>query len=139
MLEARMYLDRIGRRSALLGSDALQVHAVLQANERELMTQERLKAYPGYDKLEDQHRRNLKGWSPSDAQRRVMKWLTKGWRAHCVRGSAVEINGERVCNLDTIIALKKRGIVSNETRWTYMATELGREMFSDVERNGWNG
>jgi hypothetical protein len=39
----------------------------------------------------------------SPAQQRVMLWLSQGWGARVSHGSAVEINGKRVCNVDTMI------------------------------------
>lgn len=39
----------------------------------------------------------------SPAQQRVMLWLSQGWGARVSHGSAVEINGNRVCNVDTYV------------------------------------
>lgn len=39
----------------------------------------------------------------SPAQAKVMHWLSQGWGARVSHGTAVEINGERVCNVDTMM------------------------------------
>lgn len=63
------------------------------------------------------------------AQARVMKWLSQGWGARVSHGSAVEINGQRVCNVDTMTALEKLGlVVRGEPHRTWKATETGRKL-----------
>lgn len=57
----------------------------------------------------------------SSVQEEVMRWLRGGWTARVVYGAAVHINGERVCNLDTMEALIKRGLVVRSDRWTFRA------------------
>lgn len=65
----------------------------------------------------------------SPAQQRVMLWLSQGWGARVSHGSAVEINGKRVCNVDTMTALARMKLVERETRAPYwMATAEGRKL-----------
>ncbi|WP_346798095.1 hypothetical protein R5M92_04240 [Halomonas sp. Bachu 37] len=65
----------------------------------------------------------------SPAQQRVMRWLSQGWAARLSHGSAVEINGERVCNLDTMTVLVRLGLAERESRPPYwVATGEGRKL-----------
>ena len=63
------------------------------------------------------------------AQQRVMNWLSQGWGARVSHGAAVEINGERVCNVDTMTTLTRLGLVERESRAPYwVATEEGKKL-----------
>lgn len=65
----------------------------------------------------------------SPAQMKVMHWLSQGWGARVSHGNAVEINGERICNVDTMIVLVRLGLAERETRAPYwMATAEGRKL-----------
>jgi hypothetical protein len=65
----------------------------------------------------------------TDAQQRVMLWLSQGWGARVSHGSAVEVNGKRICNVDTMSALERLGLVERESRPPYwMATAEGRKL-----------
>ncbi|SED35196.1 hypothetical protein SAMN05216178_6900 [Pseudomonas saponiphila] len=65
----------------------------------------------------------------SAAQQRVMNWLSQGWGARVSHGAAVEINGERVCNVDTMTTLTRLGLVERESRAPYcVATEEGKKL-----------
>lgn len=69
----------------------------------------------------------LKKLKLTKAQQRVMDWLSQGWGARVSHGAAVEINGTRMCNVDTMASLVRLGLVERETRAPYwMATEAGR-------------
>jgi hypothetical protein len=57
----------------------------------------------------------------SEAQERVMTWLRGGWTAQVESGLSVHINGKRVCNVDTMEALIRRGLVVRSARWTFRA------------------
>lgn len=65
----------------------------------------------------------------SKAQARVMLWLSQNWSARVSHGAAVEINGERVCNVDTMTTLERYGLVtrSAETK-CWEATAEGRKL-----------
>lgn len=67
----------------------------------------------------------------SPAQERVMEWLNGGWDAHTYSGAAIEINGQRVCNLDTMEALIRKGLVVRTDRWTFRAANRQPEVASD--------
>lgn len=70
---------------------------------------------------------DLKNLKLTKAQQRVMDWLSQGWGARVSHGAAVEINGTRVCNVDTMTTLVRLGLAERETRAPYwMATEAGR-------------
>lgn len=63
------------------------------------------------------------------AQQRVMHWLSQGWGARVSHGCAVEINGERVCNVDTMATLTRLGLVERESRAPYwVATAEGKKL-----------
>jgi hypothetical protein len=47
----------------------------------------------------------------TDAQRRVMKWLGHGWTSEPGAGMAIHVNGKRICNVDTLHALERMGLV----------------------------
>lgn len=47
----------------------------------------------------------------SEAQRRVMKWLGYGWTSEPGAGMAIHVNGKRICNVDTMFALQRLGMV----------------------------
>lgn len=65
----------------------------------------------------------------SQAQEKVMQWLSQGWGARVSHGNAVEINGDRVCNVDTMAALVRLGLAERESRPPYwMATAEGRKL-----------
>ena len=60
------------------------------------------------------------------AQERVMMWLRGGWCTEPGAGSAVMVNGKRVCNTDTMMALARAGLVAQDTMGRWTATGLGR-------------
>lgn len=65
----------------------------------------------------------------TSTQLRVMHWLSQGWGARVSSGSAVEVNGERICNVDTMTSLVRMGLAERETRAPYwMATAEGRKL-----------
>ena len=43
-------------------------------------------------------------------QERVMKWIDGGW-AVCFDGRRIKVNGNKICNLDTVIALENKGLI----------------------------
>lgn len=70
----------------------------------------------------------------SDAQRRVMKWLGYGWESEPGAGMAIHVNGKRICNVDTMHALARMGLVEQKElagrkligQWK--ATQAGRDL-----------
>lgn len=67
----------------------------------------------------------------SPTQTRVMDWISRGWGARASHGSAVEINGQRVCNVDTMAALSRHGLVVREENGYWRATDAGRKLCPD--------
>ncbi|WP_420213377.1 hypothetical protein ACN8ZM_39860 (plasmid) [Burkholderia aenigmatica] len=59
------------------------------------------------------------------AQIRVMRWLSHGWTAEPGAGSAVIVNGARVCNVDTMRALYRSGFAARDDRGFWKATSSG--------------
>lgn len=58
-----------------------------------------------------------------------MRWLSQGWSARVSSECAVEINGERICNVDTMATLVRLGLAERETRAPcWMATPEGRKL-----------
>ena len=65
----------------------------------------------------------------SPAQARIMQWLSQGWGARVSHGAAVEINGERVCNVDTMASLSRMGLVERKSQHPcWVATDEGRKL-----------
>ena len=57
----------------------------------------------------------------------VMRWVGKGWMAHNAVGSSVHINGKRVCNVDTMKALERHGLVAYDSAFRHWsATDTGK-------------
>lgn len=61
----------------------------------------------------------------TEAQKRVMKWLGHGWTAEPANGSAIHINGQRRCNIDTMMSLKRAGYVVQDDLRCWKATPEG--------------
>lgn len=51
----------------------------------------------------------------TEAQRRVLKWLGHGWKSEPGAGMAIHVNGKRICNVDTMFALQRLGLVEQLT------------------------
>ena len=49
------------------------------------------------------------------AQRRVLQWLGYGWKSAPGAGMAIHVNGMRICNVDTMFALQRHGLVEQIT------------------------
>lgn len=64
----------------------------------------------------------------SVAQQRVMSCLGKGWSGLPGGGSAVLVNGKRMCNVDTMTALKRAGLVKQDEQRCWIATEEGKQI-----------
>lgn len=64
----------------------------------------------------------------SNAQRRVMKWLGYGWEGQPGPGSSIMVNGQRICNIDTITALQNAGLVEQDDSHCWKATKEGQEL-----------
>lgn len=64
----------------------------------------------------------------SDAQRKVMKWFGHGWQGQPGAGSAVMVNGQRICNTDTMMALQRVGYVEQDAQRCWKATAKGRSI-----------
>lgn len=66
----------------------------------------------------------------SEAQRRVLRWLGNGWQASPGGGSALVVNGARICNTDTMMALQRVGLVKRDDQGCWKATAKGAYMAS---------
>lgn len=70
----------------------------------------------------------------SEAQRRVLKWLGYGWTSMPGSGMAIHVNGKRICNVDTMFALQRHGLVEQLSQGSlklvgqWKATEAGVEL-----------
>lgn len=62
----------------------------------------------------------------TEVQRRVMAYVGRGWSARVSHGSAIEVNGKRVCNLSTIMVLHRKGLVAKDQNGLWIATESGK-------------
>lgn len=68
----------------------------------------------------------------SEPQKRVLKWLGRGWRAEQGSGTAVMVNGNRLCNVDTVNALKRMGYTENDNAGCWVATDLGKTVSREL-------
>ncbi len=68
----------------------------------------------------------------TEAQKRVLRWIAKGWRTEPGAGSAVMVNGKRVCNTDTMMALSRAGLASKGERGCWSVTESGKRVAADL-------
>ncbi|MEX3555945.1 MAG: hypothetical protein VB131_04915 [Burkholderia gladioli] len=59
------------------------------------------------------------------AQIRVMRWLSRGWAGEPGTGSAVMVNGARICNVDTMLALYRAGFAARDDQGCWRATPSG--------------
>ncbi|MBA9859483.1 hypothetical protein D7S81_25015 [Ralstonia insidiosa] len=59
------------------------------------------------------------------AQARVMEWLAWGWVAEAGVGSAVIVNGSRICNVDTMQSLYRAGFATRDELGCWRATPSG--------------
>lgn len=72
----------------------------------------------------------------TQVQQRVMHWLSQGWGARVSSGTAVEVNGERICNVSTMAVLERLGLAERESRPPYwMATAEGRMLSPNYRPN----
>lgn len=62
----------------------------------------------------------------TEAQKRVMKWVGHGWSTEPGPGSAVMVNGKRICNVDTMMALRRVGLVTKDALGCWTATADGK-------------
>jgi hypothetical protein len=74
----------------------------------------------------------------TEAQSRALKWLGKGWKSEPGAGMAIHVNGKRICNVDTLFALERHGLVEQlEDRGLkllgqWQATEAGKSLTSSL-------
>lgn len=68
----------------------------------------------------------------TEAQKRVMKWIGKGWRAVPGAGSAMMVNGQRICNSDTMMALYRLGLASKDDDNCWTATPSGKTVTAQL-------
>ena len=68
------------------------------------------------------------------AQQRVLKWLGYGWESEPGAGMAIHVNGKRICNVDTMHALSRLGLVEQKevggrkAIGEWKATQAGRNI-----------
>lgn len=62
----------------------------------------------------------------SDAQKRVLKLLGHGWQTQPGAGSSILVNGQRVCNIDTMMTLFRLGLAENDADGCWSVTATGK-------------
>lgn len=62
----------------------------------------------------------------TETQKKVMKWLGHGWVTERGAGASVMVNGQRMCNTDTMKALQRAGYVEEHSSHGWKATAAGR-------------
>lgn len=74
----------------------------------------------------------------SEAQRRVMKWLGNGWESEPGAGMSIHVNGKRICNIDSLHALERMGLVEQKLTQgrkavgEWKSTEAGRQLTAQL-------
>ena len=56
-----------------------------------------------------------------------MKSLAYGWTTERRHGSTIYVNGKKVCNTDTMMALQRAGFVEQVSNFEWKATEAGKQ------------
>lgn len=64
----------------------------------------------------------------SVVQASVMRCLSQSLHAGVPHGTAVEINGERICNTATLLVLERHGLVYKQPCGLWSATNAGKQM-----------
>ena len=64
----------------------------------------------------------------SAVQANVTRWLSQSWHARVSHGTAVEINGKRICNTATLLVLERHGLVYKQPCGLWSATSAGKQM-----------
>ncbi|MYM92644.1 hypothetical protein [Duganella vulcania] len=64
----------------------------------------------------------------TDAQRRVLQWIGNGWTTEPGGGARVLVNGKRICNTDTMMALARAGLAVKDDRGCWSATGKGKSV-----------
>ena len=79
------------------------------------------------------------GMKLTDAQKRVMKWLGNGWTSEPGPGASIHVNGARICNVDTLHALERLGLVEQRAvdgrklSGAWQATQAGKNLTEDQQ------
>lgn len=68
----------------------------------------------------------------TEAQKRVLKWIGHGWTTEPGAGSAVMVNGMRLCNTDTMMALYRAGLAAKDERGCWSATDSGKKVTAQL-------
>lgn len=75
----------------------------------------------------------------TDAQKRVMKRLGKGWTSEPGAGASIHVNGSRICNIDTLVVLERMGLVEQRSHGErklvgeWQATQAGKDLTHDQQ------
>jgi ribosomal protein S19E (S16A) len=64
----------------------------------------------------------------TELQKKVMKWIGRGWIGEPGQASGVYVNGKRMCNVQTMKALERAGYVSSDQDHCWKATDDGRSI-----------
>lgn len=68
----------------------------------------------------------------TETQKRVLKWIGKGWRTEPGAGSAVMVNGQRICNIKTMLALYRASLASKDNLGCWSATASGKTITAQL-------
>ena len=63
----------------------------------------------------------------SKQQTVAMNWLSKGWKAYSAGGTRVEVNGNPVCTMATMVSLEKLGLVERLGVAAWEASPAGKQ------------
>lgn len=64
----------------------------------------------------------------SQVQQNVLSWIGKGWTVEPGCGSSLMVNGKRICNVPTMLALHQWGLAKKDLNGCWSATECGKHV-----------
>ncbi len=62
----------------------------------------------------------------SEVQKKILKYLESGRIALPGNGASITVNAKRVCNIDTMMALSRLGLVQKDAQGCWSATSCGK-------------
>lgn len=71
----------------------------------------------------------------TQAQMKVLRQLASGFTPVRGKGSSIQINDKKICNVDTITSLVKKGLLSDTWQITTQGAMLANRLFNTIEKN----
>jgi len=73
----------------------------------------------------------------TEAQKRVMSWIGKGWHARRSHGSVIEVNGKRLCNANAMMALYCKEFAQQAAADAWTAPDTGKNLVAQLGLSPW--